>query len=221
MDSTPGAWLTVVGVAPNIVQDVTRQRGRDPIVYLPYRQRPGADMWVFAKTRVAPAGLVSQFRHEVQVLDPDLPVWLGPYPLSERLAGSGAFWIHETRRFCSSCLRSSVSCLLQSGLCAGRVWSEPAHSRDRPAVGDRRNRTRNPRDDRFADPTSDRPGVVDRDRRLRRRKPPPDKRACPSLANDPLTYLIASAVIVAFAALGSVTPGPPSHARRSGRRLAT
>jgi ABC-type antimicrobial peptide transport system permease subunit len=28
----------------------------------------------------------------VQALDPDLPVWIGPYPLSERLAGTGNYW---------------------------------------------------------------------------------------------------------------------------------
>jgi putative ABC transport system permease protein len=89
--NTPGAWLTVVGVASNIVQDVTRQR-RDPVVYVPYRQQPAGGMWVFARTRVAPGSLAGAFRREVQSLDPDLPVWIGPYPLSERLAGTGTYW---------------------------------------------------------------------------------------------------------------------------------
>ena len=90
--NTPDGWATVIGVAPNIVQDVTRQR-RDPVVYVPYpQQQPTGGMWVFVQTRVTPASLASAFRHEVQALDADLPVWIGPYPLSERLAGTGAYW---------------------------------------------------------------------------------------------------------------------------------
>lgn len=93
--SSPGAWLTVVGVASDIVQDVTRQR-RDPIVYRPFRQQPAANMWVFARTHVPPASLVPAFQRQVQKLDPDLPVWLGPFPLSERLQGTGAYWNTQT-----------------------------------------------------------------------------------------------------------------------------
>jgi predicted permease len=85
---TPGEWLTVVGVAPNIVQnDATRQQF-DPLIYLPYRQAPAGTMWVFARTRVPPAGLGMAFRREVQALDPDLPIY-GPFALAERLE---VFW---------------------------------------------------------------------------------------------------------------------------------
>ena len=49
---TPGAWITVVGVVSNIVQNGTRQEF-DPLVYLPYRQRATAGMWIFARTRGA------------------------------------------------------------------------------------------------------------------------------------------------------------------------
>ena len=83
---TPDAWLTVIGVAPDIVQnDFTRQQ-IDPLIYLPFRQKPSASMWVLARTRVAPAGLVNDFRREIQAIDPDLPTGLGPFPLDEYLA---------------------------------------------------------------------------------------------------------------------------------------
>jgi putative ABC transport system permease protein len=80
----PESWLTVVGVVADIVQnDMTRQEF-DPLVYVPYRQKPAASMRVFARTRVPPAGLVTAFRREVQALDADLPIF-GPDVLSERL----------------------------------------------------------------------------------------------------------------------------------------
>src|SRR5439155_14283917 len=78
-------WLTVVGVASNIVQNPTRQVF-DPLVYVPYRQRATSSMWVFVRAGVASAGLGSAFRREVQALDSNLPIWIGPFTLSERLA---------------------------------------------------------------------------------------------------------------------------------------
>ena len=46
---------------------------------------------MLARTRVRPAALASAFRQGVQTIDPDLPVWLGPFPLAERLAATYAF----------------------------------------------------------------------------------------------------------------------------------
>ncbi len=72
---TPGPWITVAGVASNIIQnDQSRQRF-DPMVYLPYRQSPGGGMWLFVRTKVTPAELASAFRSEVRELDPDLPIF--------------------------------------------------------------------------------------------------------------------------------------------------
>jgi predicted permease len=88
--ATPEDWLTVVGVVPNIVQnDGTRQQF-EPLIYLPYRQRPQQAMWVLMKTRVPPESLGTAFQREVQALDSELPVWLGPFALSDRLAGG--YW---------------------------------------------------------------------------------------------------------------------------------
>jgi len=84
----PEAWLTVVGVVSNIMQaDVTRQKF-SPVVYLPYRQKPGVGMWVFARTRVPPASLGAALRHEVQAVDSELPMF-GPFAMSPHLE---IFW---------------------------------------------------------------------------------------------------------------------------------
>jgi putative ABC transport system permease protein len=82
--NVPQPWLTVVGVVSNIVQnDPTRQRF-EPVAYLPYRQQPGAGMWVLLRTRTPPVGLATAVRREVQALDPDLPLY-GPLALAGRL----------------------------------------------------------------------------------------------------------------------------------------
>ena len=88
-EATPEAWLTVVGVVSNIVQNAAGQREFDPLVYLPYKQRPEPNMWVIAKTRVSPASLGAALRREVQAVDSDLPLgqlwtlrdWLAWYSL--------------------------------------------------------------------------------------------------------------------------------------------
>lgn len=89
--ASPGEWSTVIGVAPNIVQDLTR-RNEAPLVYTPYRGQPLDGIWVLARTRVPPATVAGALRREVQALDADLPVWQGPYGLADRIAGSGVFW---------------------------------------------------------------------------------------------------------------------------------
>ncbi len=88
MKKTPGLWLTVVGVASNIIQnDMNRQRV-DPMVYLPYAQEPGGGMWILARTHVPPASLASVFRRDVQQLDSELPIY-GPFVMSDRME---RFW---------------------------------------------------------------------------------------------------------------------------------
>jgi predicted permease len=87
-DDVPDAWRTVVGVASNIIQrDQNRQR-TDPMIYLPFAQKPGGSMWILIRTRVPPLSLAGAFRHEVQTLDSDLPLY-GPSTLIDRLE---RFW---------------------------------------------------------------------------------------------------------------------------------
>jgi hypothetical protein len=67
-----GEWVTVVGVASNIMQaDPTRQ-SYPPLVYLPQRQVPVPYVWVLAKTAQPPSSVVAALRRELQDLDPEL-----------------------------------------------------------------------------------------------------------------------------------------------------
>jgi putative ABC transport system permease protein len=86
--TTPDAWLTVVGVVSNIVQnDPTGQR-IDPLIYVPYRQKPRrGGMLALARTRVPPGSLGTAFRREIQALDSDVP-FIGLSTLAERLKGN-------------------------------------------------------------------------------------------------------------------------------------
>ena len=77
-----GAWLTVVGVAPNIAQNGALRR--DSLAYVAYRQNPTGNMEAMARSRVPPGKLVTAFRRALQRIDSDLPV-LGPRTLDERL----------------------------------------------------------------------------------------------------------------------------------------
>jgi predicted permease len=79
----PGAWRTVVGVVPNIVQNDWPQI--DPVVYVPYRQAPRPDMWVFLRTPLSVADLGGTLRREINALDPSLPIAYGPDTLADRL----------------------------------------------------------------------------------------------------------------------------------------
>jgi putative ABC transport system permease protein len=81
---TPQAWLTVVGVVSNIIENDQTRQTFDPVIYVPYREKPKAAMSVFVRTRVVPGSLATAFRREVHTLDPDLPIY-GPFPLTERL----------------------------------------------------------------------------------------------------------------------------------------
>jgi putative ABC transport system permease protein len=82
--NTQQAWRSVVGVVSNINQsDETRQQF-EPLIYLPYRQKPQGVMWIFARTSVPPDHLATAFRREFQTLDRDLPLY-GPITLEKRL----------------------------------------------------------------------------------------------------------------------------------------
>jgi predicted permease len=85
---TPEPWRIVVGVASNIIQNDQTRQTFDPVVYLPYRQKPGGGAWIFVRTGVPPAGLTTAFRQAVQAVDPGLPLY-GPMSIEERME---RFW---------------------------------------------------------------------------------------------------------------------------------
>jgi ABC-type antimicrobial peptide transport system permease subunit len=86
---TPGPWLSVVGVASNIVQNDGTGQKFSPVVYLSYRQKPAGSMTVLARTRVPPERLAIAFRREMLAIDSELPVFRS-MTLDERLQGN--YW---------------------------------------------------------------------------------------------------------------------------------
>ncbi len=82
-----GAWLDIVGVAPELPQNLLRPLGRQPLVYLPFDVEPQASAFVMARTAVPPATLVQSFRRAVQTLDENLPAQ-NVYSLEERISSS-------------------------------------------------------------------------------------------------------------------------------------
>ncbi|HQZ38362.1 MAG TPA: ABC transporter permease [Vicinamibacterales bacterium] len=87
---TAGPWLTVVGVAPDLRHGDPAQAEIEPMVYVPLRQRPAQGAWVLARTAVPPQRLRAEMRRVVQNVDPEVPLWLGPYALTEWRAGT--YW---------------------------------------------------------------------------------------------------------------------------------
>jgi predicted permease len=71
--ATPQAWLNVVGVVPDILQD-DNTREFTPLIYMPYSQQPQNNMVVMARTVVPPSTLGDAVRREVQTADEDLAV---------------------------------------------------------------------------------------------------------------------------------------------------
>jgi putative ABC transport system permease protein len=74
-ENAPGAWLQVVGVVPDILQNFRQHLKHDPLVYLPFAQKPERQMFLVARTEVAPASLAEGFRREVQRMDGNLAVY--------------------------------------------------------------------------------------------------------------------------------------------------
>ena len=67
-------WMTVVGVAPDILQANRLPTQRSPIVYQQLRQSLWLEMHALARTHVPPATLGDAFRRAVQAVDEDQPV---------------------------------------------------------------------------------------------------------------------------------------------------
>jgi predicted permease len=82
-----GPWLTVVGITPDILQNFRESLKHDPLLYLPFAEKPNRQMFLIARTQVPPATLTDAFRREVQSLDPNLAIYDGR-TLDERIAES-------------------------------------------------------------------------------------------------------------------------------------
>jgi len=74
-NGTAQAWLTVVGVVPDILQNFRHPLEHSPLIYLPFSEAPQRVAYLMARTAVPPATLAQAFRTEVQGLDEGLPVY--------------------------------------------------------------------------------------------------------------------------------------------------
>jgi predicted permease len=72
-DAKPAPWLTVIGVAANIVQE-PQQASPRPLAYLPERQEGDSSMSLLVRSAGDPALLTTAVRATVQALDQDLPL---------------------------------------------------------------------------------------------------------------------------------------------------
>ena len=88
-DGNNAKSLTVVGVVSDIVQHSRTGDEFDPMIYLPYRQRPETSMEVIARTHVPSGTLATSIRREIHAVDSDLPIF-GPLTLDERLEAN--YW---------------------------------------------------------------------------------------------------------------------------------
>jgi putative ABC transport system permease protein len=68
-----GPWLEVVGISPELPQDLLRPLNGRPLIYLPFEGEPQRSTYLMARTAVPPAALTQAFRRAVQSLDENLP----------------------------------------------------------------------------------------------------------------------------------------------------
>ena len=118
-ENSPGPWLTVVGVASNIVQNDNNRQRYEPLVYTAFAQAPNPATWVLVRSRVPPLNLATAFRRDVQELDADLPMY-GPFELANRLE---SYW--DSRFYGALFLIFAALALLLASI---GIYSVIAHS---------------------------------------------------------------------------------------------
>ena len=134
-----GAWLTVVGVVSNIIQnDATRQEF-DPVVYLPYRQSRAEHVGFRANPRrfrrsPTPSGVRSRRSIPICRCRPD--------EIAERMERSGT--AGSTDRVPDLCGHRAAA-RLDRPVYRHRAFGEPAHAGDRRSDGGWRRRARHSR----------------------------------------------------------------------------
>ena len=91
-------------------------------------------MWVIARTALPIGSFTGALRKEVQAIDPVLPLQLGPFTLTDRLAERYQYRAMSGMLF----LVCAVAALLLAsvGLYAVVALGEPAHAGDRHPHGD-------------------------------------------------------------------------------------
>ncbi|MGB7846380.1 MAG: ABC transporter permease [Candidatus Acidiferrum sp.] len=74
-EESAGPWLIVVGVVPDILQNFRELLKHDPLIYLPFAEKPERQMFLVARTEVPPATMSGAVRRELQQIDANLAVY--------------------------------------------------------------------------------------------------------------------------------------------------
>ncbi|HEY2150044.1 MAG TPA: ABC transporter permease [Vicinamibacterales bacterium] len=71
--TTPADWRTIVGVAPNVLQNDALRQQFKPLVYIPFQQEaPAARSFFLARTSAPPEQIIEAVRTAIQAVDPDV-----------------------------------------------------------------------------------------------------------------------------------------------------
>ncbi len=70
---------------PDILQNFRELLKHDPLIYLPFAEKPERQMFLIARTEVPPATLSDTIRRELQQMDPNLAAY-EVYTLEDRIA---------------------------------------------------------------------------------------------------------------------------------------
>jgi putative ABC transport system permease protein len=73
-DRQPKAWMTIIGVVPDLNQNNPGNLQQDPVVVVPYRTDAQSNMALLIRSARSPAALATAVRGEVQQLDGNLPL---------------------------------------------------------------------------------------------------------------------------------------------------
>jgi predicted permease len=71
----PAVWRTIIGIVPNVRHTNIQDPDSVAVAYLPWRQETPGFATVMMRSSVAPDTLMTAVRKEVQVIDPDQPVF--------------------------------------------------------------------------------------------------------------------------------------------------
>jgi putative ABC transport system permease protein len=86
-ENSAGPWLLVVGVVPDILQNFRELLKHDPLIYLPFAEKPERQMFLVVRTQVPPSTMSGAIRRELQQMDSNLAVY-EVRTLQDRIAGS-------------------------------------------------------------------------------------------------------------------------------------
>lgn len=67
------AWVTVVGVIPNIRQRDLEEIETDPVAYVPLRWRPGRTVGLLVRSQEDPSSVIATVRSAMRSVEPDIP----------------------------------------------------------------------------------------------------------------------------------------------------